>query len=321
MSNNLLKKDKILLVLLLFLINVLTWVYVLSTSRVTVAILGFSIVAYTFGLRHAFDADHIAAIDNVVRKLTYEKKESWNTGFFFSAGHSTIVMIMAVIVVFAVGGTARLIPKIGNLGTLLGTSISALFLFVIAAVNIVLLTKYVRNYGNNTTRSEGRIGGLMSQIFGRFFVHIDASWKIYPIGVLFGLGFDTASEISLLAISAMAIHSMPIINVLMLPVLFALGMSLIDTLDGLFMQHAYNYGNKEPRFRFVYTVSMTSVSIGIAIFIGVLESLQLLLGTGKYSHGIASISLSRLGYVIVGTFVITWILALIASKLRMRSKN
>ena len=218
-------------------------------------LLGLGFLAYTFGLRHAFDADHIAAIDNTVRKLRQEDKDPVGVGFFFSLGHSTIVIIMAVVTAFAVQWAQRSIPELQNIGGIVGTLVSAVFLFAIGFINLFVLMnlyqvfKKMRTDSLNEDQFEELLNsrGFLARMIGPVFKFVNKSWHIYPIGVLFGFSFDTASEVALLAISAGAAkNAIPFTGILALPILFSAGMSLMDTADGVFMTTAYNWAFATP---------------------------------------------------------------------------
>jgi high-affinity nickel-transport protein len=291
-------------------------------------------LAYTFGLRHAFDADHISAIDNTTRKLLQQGDKPVGVGFFFSLGHSTVVFAIAVALGLAVkslvqgvvGGNGELRSIGGGVGTL----VSGGFLVLIGLMNLVILLDIVRvyrkmhrgEYTREGLETELVAGGLMTRIFGRMFRVVSHSWQMYPIGFLFGLGFDTASEVALLAISAgAAAQGLPFTAVISLPLIFAAGMSLMDTTDGAFMSKAYSWAFASPIRKVFYNLTVTALSVFVALFVGVVELSQILVHIAGF-HGavwdaIANFDLiGKAGYVIVGAFVLAWTGAFAIYKVR-----
>ncbi len=290
-------------------------------------------VAYTLGLRHAFDADHISAIDNTTRKLLQSGKKPMGVGFFFSLGHSTVVLLIAV----ALGLTVRWLVQgvvadngqLRNIGGAIGTSVSGGFLIVIGILNLLVLIDIVRVYrrmqrgefDRQTLDEELVAGGLMTRMFGRLFRLIEHSWQMYLVGFLFGLGFDTASEVAFLAISAgAAAQGLPFAAIISLPLIFAAGMSLMDTMDGAFMSKAYSWAFATPIRKVFYNLTITSLSVFVALFIGVIEVGQILIQVfglrGGPFDAAATSMLSVAGYVIVAAFVVTWAIALVIYKVR-----
>ena len=288
---------------------------------------GVGITAYTLGLRHAFDADHISAIDNTTRKLMNEGEKPLSVGFFFSLGHSTIVFMSAFL--FAIGIRA-LSGQVENDGSTLqnatgwiGTSVSATFLYVIAALNIVILVGVLRVLGEmrRGTYDERELErqldnrGLMNRFYRRFTKTITKPWQMYPIGVLFGLGFDTATEVALLFLAAGAAGAgLPFYAILCLPVLFAAGMCLLDTLDGCFMNFAYGWAFSKPVRKVFYNLTITALSVFVALVIGTIEVLALLSEKLSLNGGVwgwaSGLDLNTIGFMIVGVFVLTWAVAL-----------
>ena len=291
-------------------------------------------LAYTFGLRHAFDADHIAAIDNTTRKLLQQGRKPTGVGFFFSLGHSTVVLLIAVALGLAVRwvvqGVVSDTGELRSLGGAVGTLVSGGFLVLIGALNLVVLLDIVRvyrrmqrgEYDRDGLEHELMTGGLMTRLFGRIFRLIDHSWQMYPVGFLFGLGFDTASEVALLAISAgAAAQGLPFAAVISLPVIFAAGMSLMDTMDGAFMSKAYSWAFASPIRKVFYNLTITSLSVFVALFVGLVELAQILiqilhLRGGVYGAVAGFDLLGKAGFVIVGAFVVTWATALLIYRVR-----
>jgi high-affinity nickel-transport protein len=288
---------------------------------------GTGVLAYTLGMRHAFDADHIAAIDNTTRKLVGDGKRPLSVGFFFSLGHSTIVFVLAVLLNF---GLRTLNDQVrnGNSGlhtvtTVVGTSVSGAFLYVIALLNVVILAGIVKVFREmragryNDAELEEQLDkrGLMNRFLGPIARRADASWKMYPIGMLFGLGFDTATEVALLVLAGSAVASgLPFYAILSLPILFAAGMSLFDTIDGCFMNFAYDWAFAKPIRKVYYNMTITGLSVFVAVFIGTVEILGLVGQEYDLSGGfwvfMSNFNINKAGFVIVGVFVLTWITAL-----------
>ncbi len=290
-------------------------------------------VAYTLGLRHAFDADHISAIDNTTRKLLQSGKKPMGVGFFFSLGHSTVVLVIAVALGLAVRwlvqGVVAGNGQLRDIGGAIGTSVSGGFLIVIGILNLLVLIDIVRVYrrmqrgefDRQSLEDELVAGGLMTRIFGRLFRLIDHSWQMYLVGFLFGLGFDTASEVAFLAISAgAAAQGLPFAAIISLPLIFAAGMSLMDTMDGAFMSKAYSWAFATPIRKVFYNLTITSLSVFVALFIGVIEVVQILIQVlglrGGPFDAAATSMLSVAGYVIVAAFAVTWAVALVIYKVR-----
>src|ERR1700733_6672818 len=285
------------------------------------------ILAYTLGMRHAFDADHIAAIDNTTRKLVGDGKRPLSVGFFFSLGHSSVVFILALALNF---GIRALNEQVRNSSShlqyttnIIGTLVSGIFLFLIAAINVVILAGIVKvfrgmrtgQYDDQALDEQLNKRGLMNRILGPLARRIDAPWKMYPIGFLFGLGFDTASEVALLVLAGTAvIGGLPFYAVLSLPILFAAGMSLFDTADGCFMNFAYDWAFARPVRKVYYNLTITGLSVFVAVFIGAVELLGLLAQdsnlNGSFWAFLENFNINTAGLFIVGVFVLTWIVAL-----------
>jgi nickel/cobalt transporter (NiCoT) family protein len=282
-------------------------------------LVGLGLTAYLFGLRHAFDADHIAAIDNTTRKLLSEGKRPVGVGFFFSLGHSTVVFTLAMALALGARSVNASVPAFHEYGSYIGASVSATFLWVIGILNLVVLVDILRIFREMKTgtydgeRLERRLHerGLMGRFFGRFFRLIDRSWKMYPLGILFGLGFDTATEVGLLALAAgVATHAVPVLAILPLPILFAAGMSLMDTIDGAFMSQAYGWAFSNPIRKIYYNITVTSLSVVVALAIGTVELLQVVSMKLALSGGVwdtlNALDFETLGYGIVALFLLMW---------------
>ncbi len=276
---------------------------------------GTGITAYTLGMRHAFDADHIAAIDNTTRKLMSDGKRPLSVGFFFALGHATIVFALAFLFsvgVRALGGqVADDGSPLHNVAGWIGTGVSGTFLYVIAALNVVILWGIVKvfremrsgHYDETQLEQHLESRGLMSRFFGRFTRTISQPWHMYPIGLLFGLGFDTATEVALLFLAAGAAGAgLPFYAILCLPILFAAGMTLLDTVDGSFMNFAYGWAFSRPVRKVFYNLTITALSVAVALIIGTIELAGLFSGT--------SVDIGTIGFIIAVMFVLTWAIAL-----------
>lgn len=297
--------------------------------------IGFGLLAYTLGLRHAFDADHIAAIDNTVRKLIQQKEEPEGVGFFFSLGHSSVVFIMAVLTALSMNWAEANIPQIKEIGSIIGTAVSGGFLILIGILNLYLWFDIYKVFINarkdqcDDEKLEELLlnRGLISRLCGSLYGFINKSWHVYPLGFLFGLGFDTASEVALLAISAkVTAESIPIDLVVCLPILFAAGMSLLDTADGVLMVTAYNWAYITPLRKTYYNLSVTGISVVAALGIGVIELTQVFatkldLNSGVWTW-IRNIDIGSIGYLMVILFILLWVLSFIIWKiLRLENAN
>lgn len=299
-------------------------------------LLGTALLAYSFGLRHAVDADHIAAIDNVTRKLMQDGKRPVAVGFMFSLGHSTVVVLGAA----AIAGTALALQSrlvaVRNLGGVIGTLVSAFFLFAIAGVNLIVLRSIYRAF-LRVRRGEPYVEedfdmllgsrGFLSRLFRPMFNLINRSWHMYPLGFLFGLGFDTATEIGVLGISAAeASKGISFSSILVFPVLFAAGMSLIDTTDNILMLGAYGWAFVKPIRKLYYNMTITCVSALVALVVGGIEALGLLVQhlhlKGWFWDEVAGLNdnFGTLGYFIVGLFAFSWIASVAFYKWRRLDK-
>lgn len=311
---------------ILLIFNAAAWLWALLAFRHFPVLLGTALLAYSFGLRHAVDADHIAAIDNVTRKLMQEGKKPVAVGFMFSLGHSTIVLVGSA----AIAGTALVLQHrmdaVRHIGGVVGTLVSTLFLFAMAFVNLIVLRSvyraFVRVRAGQPYVDEDLdllLGsrGFLSRLFRPVFRMITKSWHMYPLGLLFGLGFDTATEIGLLGISAVeASKGLSFWSVLVFPVLFAAGMSLIDTTDNILMLGAYGWAFVKPVRKLYYNMTITFVSVIVAVVVGGIEALGLLAGQlhlrGIFWDAVGRLNdnFGTLGYFIVGLFALSWIVSI-----------
>ena len=284
------------------------------------ALIGLGFVAYLFGLRHAFDADHIAAIDDTVRYMLQNGKRPLGVGFFFSLGHSTVVVGLAIAIAVAATAVKRDLPQLQNVGGIVGTCVSGLFLWIIGLLNLLVLLDLLKVWQQAKAGVHSHLHleallaqrGLLNRLFrGRLQRLMNHSWQMYPLGLLFGLGFDTASEVGLLAMTAGAsAGNLPIPAVLSLPILFAAGMTLMDTTDGVLMSKAYDWAFLNPVRKVFYNLTTTGLSIAVALVIGSTELLQVLINALRLRGGvydvIARFDVASLGYLIVGLFLIAW---------------
>lgn len=280
---------------------------------------GFGILVYTLGLRHAFDADHIAAIDNTVRKLTQQKERSEGVGFFFSLGHSSVVFIMVIVTTSSMKWVQGNIPQMKEIGSIIGTSVSGVFLVLIGILNLyiwfdiykIFITTRSGKYDAKELDKLLMSRGLIARFGGPLYKIINKSWQVYPLGFLFGLGFDTASEVALLAISVNAAsHSMPVSILISLPIVFAAGMSLMDTADGIFMTNAYKWAFSTPLRKIYYNLSVTGISVVAALCIGFIELIQILAPKLGLNSGIwkwvNNLDFGNMGYILVILFLLCW---------------
>ena len=294
--------------------------------------IGIGITAYTLGMRHAFDADHISAIDNTTRKLMAEKQRPLSVGFYFSLGHSSVVFVLALLLSLGVravvGPVKNGASSLHHVTNVVGTTVSGTFLYIIAIINIFILIGIVKIFRSmrRGTFDEAELEtqlnnrGFMNRIFGRLMRSITKPWQMYPVGILFGLGFDTASEVALLVLAGTSAASgLPWYAILCLPVLFAAGMSLLDTIDGSFMNFAYGWAFSKPVRKVYYNITITGLSVAVALIIGTVEVLGLIaqefgLG-GPFWTWVSGLNINTLGFVIVGLFIGTWVIALLVWRL------
>lgn len=311
--------------------NVLAWLIALVVFREDPALLLLALTAYTFGLRHAFDADHISAIDNVTRKLMQERKRPIGVGFFFSLGHSTIVVALTVFIAITALAIKNF-DQVQAIGELIGTTVSSLFLLLIAAINIVILVDVYKTF--REVRQGGEYNdlaldeslnkrGLMGCFFRPLLRMTDHSWKMYPIGVLFGLGFDTATEVGLLGIAAFtAGQGVPVASILIFPALFTAGMTLMDTTDSILMLGAYGWAFVKPIRKLYYNLNITLISVIVALVVGGLEALNIVATelnlSGPFWNQIGSLNdnFGLVGVVIVLLFLGSWAISTIIYKVK-----
>ncbi len=312
------------------LLHLIGWGLYLHYTPGHPALVGLGFVAYLFGLRHAFDADHIAAVDDSVRFMLQRGDRPLGVGFFFSLGHSTVVLVLSLAVALAAHSTSRLIPSLRAHGAMIGAGVSGAFLLIIGTINLLVLLdilsvwKEARAGSHDHARLESllRRRGLLNRLFGaRLQPLMRRSWQLYPLGLLFGLGFDTASEVGLLAMTAgAAAGDLPVAAVLSLPVLFAAGMVATDTTDGVLMSRAYQWAFVNPLRKIFYNLATTGLSVVVALGIGTIEVLQLgmrlLDRHGPFSEFVLHLDFRALGYLIVGLFLGAWALSAALWKLR-----
>ena len=283
---------------------------------------GLGMVSYVLGLRHAVDADHIAAIDNTTRKLLQQGKRPVTVGMWFSLGHSTVVIALTAALVLATRAVVNSVPVFESGGAVIGTSISGLFLFIIGLVNVLIVLDVYRTFKG---LKEGRLNeaqlddalnknSFMSKTFGKLFKIVNEPWQIYPVGVLFGLGFDTATQIALIAISIGVSGSVPFWYVLIMPLLFTAGMVTIDSSDGISMRCAYGWAFLKPIRKIYYNLTITIISVLVAFAVGGIELLQVVASEVGLTSGfwgwLGNLDFETMGYAIVAIFLISWLVAM-----------
>lgn len=289
---------------------------------------GTAALAYTLGMRHAFDADHISAIDNTTRKLMADGQRPLGVGFFFSLGHSSVVASLAILLNFGVAAVGKQLKdensSLHHYTGLIGVTVSGTFLMLIAILNLIVMISIIKvfmkmrqgAYSEEELEKHLDSRGFFMRFFGPIAKRIDKSWKMYPLGLLFGLGFDTATEVGLLVLAGSSvIAGLPWWAIISLPLFFAGGMSLLDTIDGSFMNFAYGWAFSKPVRKVYYNIVITALSVGTAMFIGLLELSQVVAQqlnlTGGYWDFASKINLNNAGYIIVATFAVVWAAALL----------
>lgn len=317
---------------MLLAFNLAVWLWAIGAFRPYPLLLGTALLAYSLGLRHAVDADHIAAIDNVTRKLMHEGKRPVAVGLMFSLGHSTIVVLGSAAIAVTALALHHRIDAARNVGGEIGTLVSTLFLFAIAIVNLVVLRSVCAAFVR-VRRGEPYVEedfdlllgnrGLLARIFRPMFGMITRSWHMYPLGILFGLGFDTATEIGVLGISAAeASKGLSLWSILVFPALFAAGMSLIDTTDSILMLGAYGWAYVKPMRKLYYNITVTLVSVVVALAVGGIEALGLMAEQfhlkGRFWNYVGRLNdnFGTLGYFIIGLFAVSWIISIAVYKWR-----
>jgi nickel/cobalt transporter (NiCoT) family protein len=302
------------------LLHIVGWGTYLHYAARHPQLVGLGFVAYMFGLRHAFDADHIAAVDDTVRFMLQKGKRPLGVGFFFSLGHSTVVLGLAGGIAVAASAVKADLPRLKDMGAIIGASVSGTFLWIIGILNLLVLLDILEIWqsAKKGAHSHAHLEellqkrGLLNRLFGgRLQKLMNYSWQMYPLGLLFGLGFDTASEVGLLAMTAGAsAGDLPFQAVLCLPVLFAAGMTVMDTTDGVLMSKAYNWAFINPLRKIFYNLTTTGLSVAVALVVGSIELLQVLIGMldlrGSFFDAIAALNFGVLGYLIVGMFLLAW---------------
>src|ERR1700728_2414283 len=304
-------------------LHLLGWGLYLHYAAHYPQLVGLGFVAYLFGLRHAFDADHIAAVDDTVRFMLQKGKKPLGVGFFFSLGHSTVVLALAIGIAFAATAVKTELPFLRNAGAIIGAGVSGTFLWIIGILNLLVLLDILKIWRSAKTGTHSHAHletllqqrGLLNRLFGgRLTKLMNHSWQMYPLGLLFGLGFDTASEVGLLAMTAGAsAGNLPVPAVLCLPILFASGMTVMDTTDGVLMCKAYDWAFLNPLRKIFYNITTTGLSVAVALLVGTIELLQVLIGMlglhGRFFDFLAGLDFGMMGYLIVGMFLLAWALS------------
>ena len=318
------------LIALLVAGNIIAWLITWSASHTYALLLSTGVLAYGFGLRHAVDADHISAIDNTTRKLMQQGKKPLGVGFFFSLGHSTIVILLCAALALSTSYVEKHLPQWRSIGGIAGTLVSTFFLYLIGFINLVVLIdliKAFRRVASGEPYDDLDIDTYLAQrgLIGRFFRPlfrlVQTSQQMYWIGLLFGLGFDTATEVGILAVSARSGQiGVPFWAIMLLPALFTLGMCLVDTLDGILMLGAYGWAFIKPVRKLYYNVCITLLSVLVAFVVGSYELLQIVQARfnlhGAFWTAIAGLNFNNLGFVIIGTFLIGWGISMLVYKVK-----
>jgi len=315
--------------------NLAAWIWAFVAFAHQPVLIGTAVLAYSLGLRHAIDADHIAAIDNVTRKLMQEGKRPVAVGFFFALGHSTVVVVASLAVALTANAVSDRLAGYREIGGIIGTSASALFLLLIAIANIIVLRGVYRTFrlverGQIVTEEDIdallQQRGWLARLFRPLFRFVSQSWHLYPIGLLFALGFETASEISLFGLSAQASNAVSSWSLLIFPALFAAGMTLVDTSDGVLMLGAYGWAYRNPLRKLFYNLTITSVSVLVALLVGGIETLGLVADQfhlrGVLWNAVSGLNdnFGALGYAIVALFVASWGISYLVYRFRRSSR-
>jgi high-affinity nickel-transport protein len=307
------------------------WIWAFYEFSGYPVLFGSAFLAYTLGLRHAVDADHIAAIDNVTRKLMQEGKRPVDVGFFFSLGHSMVVILASALVAVTAGAIKDKFDSISSVGNIIGTCVSAGFLLVLGLINVIIFLQIYKTfkrvketgaYSDEDLNVLMQKRGFLSRIFRRFFGMISRSWQMLPVGFLFGLGFDTSTEVAVLGIAAtQAAKGLSIWSIMVFPALFTAGMTLVDTTDGVLMLGAYRWAFLTPIRKLYYNLTITAVSIVVALVVAGIEALGLLGDQlslkGSFWNFISSLNdnFNTIGFFIIGIFLSAWLLSVLVYRL------
>ena len=312
-------------------VNIGAWVWAIIAFHDKPVLLGTAVLAYTFGLRHAIDADHIAAIDNVTRKLIQDGKRPVSVGFYFALGHSTIVVIAALVAYWSASAAEKHFEFLKDIGGIISTGVSAFFLIAIALINMVILRGVYRAFQQarkggicgDQTADMLLGGGILARLLRPLFKLLSHPWHMFPIGFLFGLGFETATEVALLGISASAAaKGISLQAVMALPALFTAGMTLVDTTDGVLMIGAYGWAFVKPIRKLYYNLTITFVSVVVALLVGGVEAIGLLKDQLNLTGGVWDFvgnlndNFGALGFVIIGVFIFSWIGSMIVYRVK-----
>lgn len=314
-------------------INLGGWTWAFIAFRDNPVLLGTALIAYTFGLRHAADADHIAAIDNVTRKLMQEGKRPMALGLYFSLGHSTVVLLASLVVYFTASALQSRFSAFKEIGSIVGTSVSAIFLFGIAVLNVFILANVYRTFqkvrdGGSYDQQDvemlvGQGGGFAARLFRPLFKLLSRSWHMYPVGFLFGLGFDTATEVAILGLSAAAAaKGLSFGSMMVFPALFTAGMTLVDTTDGILMIGAYGWAFVKPIRKLYYNMTLTFLSVVMALAIGSVEIIGLVreklqLNGGAWDFiGNLNDNFGNVGLIVIGVFILSWVGSMVLYRLK-----
>ncbi len=327
------KKQIIFLCLILSFFSIVIGAFTIYFTKIFPILLGLVFLSFGLGLRHAVDADHIAAIDNTTRKLMHEGKKPVFIGFFFSLGHSTVVILLSVFLALSANYVKTTLPYFEQFGAILGTAISSIFLLIIGIINFITFLEIFHTFIHavktkspllSHAHTHIHTSGFLLRLFKPFIKAISAEWHMYFLGFLFGLGFDTASEIALLTLSATSTTVLPFFAILLLPLSFTIGMALIDSLDGVLMLGAYGWAFIKPIRKLYYNLTITFISVFIALFIGGLEGIQLigqaLQVNNQFFSFMNSISISNLGLFIIAVFIASWLISIAFYKMNNLDK-